>query len=36
MGDLPIRSDLEIPFPVEFLIQDTPLSHQAKSRRAKE
>jgi Holliday junction resolvase RusA-like endonuclease len=31
-----LEPDLSLPFPVEFLIQDTPLSHQGKNANAKE
>ncbi len=36
MTDVPTKSDFSLPFPIEFLIRDTPLSHQGKNSRAKE
>ncbi len=36
MSDTPIEPDISLPFPIEFLIRDTPRSHQSKNVAAKE
>ncbi len=36
MSDLRPDFDVSLPFPIEFLIRDTPRSHQSKNARAKE
>jgi crossover junction endodeoxyribonuclease RusA len=36
LSDTPLEPDISLPFPVEFLIRDTPRSHQLKNVAAKE
>jgi crossover junction endodeoxyribonuclease RusA len=36
LSDTPLESDISLPFPIEFLIRDTPSSHQSKNVAAKE
>ena len=36
MSDSPLEPDISLPFPIEFLIRDTPRSHQSKNVAAKE
>jgi crossover junction endodeoxyribonuclease RusA len=36
LSDTPLESDIGLPFPIEFLIRDTPRSHQSKNVVAKE
>jgi Holliday junction resolvase RusA-like endonuclease len=36
LSDTLLEPDLSLPFPFEFLMQDTPLSHQSKNAHAKE
>jgi Holliday junction resolvase RusA-like endonuclease len=36
LSDTPIEPDISLPFPIEFLIRDTPRSHQSKNVAAKE
>ena len=36
MSDPPIDPDLSLPFPVEFVIRDTPRSHQSSNAKGKE
>jgi Holliday junction resolvase RusA-like endonuclease len=36
LSDTPLEPDISLPFPIEFLIRDTPRSHQSKNVAAKE
>ena len=36
MSDAPPGSDLSLPFPIEFMIRDTPRSHQSANAKGKE
>lgn len=36
MSDLPLEPDISLPFPIEFVIRDTPRSHQSPNAKAKE
>ncbi len=36
MSDAPLDPDASLPFPIEFLIRDTPRSHQSDNAKAKE
>ncbi len=36
MSDSPLEPDISLPFPIEFVIRDTPRSHQSPNAKAKE
>ncbi len=36
MSDVPLEPDISLPFPIEFVIRDTPRSHQSSNTRGKE
>lgn len=36
MSDVPLEPDISLPFPIEFVIRDTPRSHQSTNRPGKE
>ncbi len=36
MSEATLEPDISLPFPIEFLIRDTPRSHQSKNLKAKE
>lgn len=36
MSDVPLEPDISLPFPIEFVIRDTPRSHQSPNTRGKE
>ena len=36
MSDVPLDPDISLPFPIEFVIRDTPRSHQSPNARGKE
>jgi crossover junction endodeoxyribonuclease RusA len=36
LSDVPLESDISLPFPVEFVIRDTPRSHQSPNAKGKE
>lgn len=36
LGDAPVETDIGLPFPIEFLIRDTPRSHQSPNTKGKE
>lgn len=36
MSDVPLEPDISLPFPIEFVIRDTPRSHQSSNTKGKE
>jgi hypothetical protein len=36
LSDVPLEPDISLPFPIEFVIRDTPRSHQSPNTRGKE
>lgn len=36
MSDVPLEPDISLPFPIEFVIRDTPRSHQSPNTKGKE
>ncbi len=36
MSDVPLETDISLPFPIEFMIRDTPRSHQSPNTKGKE
>jgi hypothetical protein len=36
LSDVPLESDISLPFPIEFVIRDTPRSHQSPNTKGKE